>query len=274
VRIRPSNPPCPAAGFTLVELLIVVVLIGILASIALPSARHDRSDAVRSALKANVQAVGMLIEFKHQQTSNGSYPAALDGAWFASGSLPSHPDQMADVPLVEIVSVAGISHPADKLISPGSPGAYWYNAKNGYFRARVKAIGTAAETLAYYNDVNGSSAGGLAATTDSHATVGGGSSGGSGGSAASGSGSGSSSSGSGSSGSSSGSGSSGSSGGSGGRSGGSSGSSGGSGGSSGSGSGSGSSGSSGGSSGSGSGSGSGGSSGSGSGGGSSGRGGH
>ena len=197
-------------GFTLVELLIVVVLLGILASIALPSARRDRSEAVKSALKANVQNVGMVLEYHRQQTPNGAFPSAVDGGWFASGSLPGHPDQMAGVPLVETVRVVGVYHPSSKVIAPGSPGAYWYNVRTGAFRARVKAIGTSTETLAYYNEVNGSSASSLGATLDALSAVVAGGSSGSGSSGSSGSGSGSSGSGSGS-------GSSGSSGGSGGR---------------------------------------------------------
>jgi len=165
------NPSRSAAGFTLVELLIVVVLLGILATIALPSATRDRSEAVKSALKANVQGVGMLLEYRRQQTSDGSFPPAIDGSWFSSGSLPGHPDQMAGVPLAETVNSAGVTHPANKLITPGSTGAYWYNTKTGAFRARVKALDSNAETLEYYNQVNGSSAATLAATVDSRGTV-------------------------------------------------------------------------------------------------------
>ena len=171
------RPLTRITGFTLVELLIVVVLLGILSAIALPSARHDRSEAVKSALKANVNNVGMMLEYRRQQTSNGDFPAAILDDWFTCGYLPPHPDQMAGMLVLETVSSPGITHPTGKLIAPGVTGAYWYNTETGSFRARIKAVGTVAETLAYYNDVNASAAASLAATSDSRPPAGGGSSG-------------------------------------------------------------------------------------------------
>ena len=40
----------------------------------------------------------------------------------------------------------------------GSLDLYWYNSANGEVRVRVGVVGSEAETLAFYNAVNGTSA--------------------------------------------------------------------------------------------------------------------
>jgi general secretion pathway protein G len=63
-------------GFTLVELLIVVIILAILAAIAIPQFSSSTVDAQESALDSNLGALRSAIELYKAQ-HNGKYPAAV-----------------------------------------------------------------------------------------------------------------------------------------------------------------------------------------------------
>jgi type IV pilus assembly protein PilE len=75
------------AGFTLIELMITVAIIGILAAVALPSYKQYIVRANRSAAQAQM----MDIANREQQflLANRAYVAHDDALWTASYSLPT-----------------------------------------------------------------------------------------------------------------------------------------------------------------------------------------
>lgn len=63
-------------GFTLVELLIVIVVLGILSGIVLFGVARFRSDATNAACKADVATVNVAADAYDATT--GGYPASVD----------------------------------------------------------------------------------------------------------------------------------------------------------------------------------------------------
>lgn len=70
-----------ASGFTLVEILIVVIILGILAAIVIPQFTEASSDAKESSLRSNLQAVRSQLELYKVQ-HNDSYPLTANAGDF------------------------------------------------------------------------------------------------------------------------------------------------------------------------------------------------
>ena len=63
-------------GFTLIEVLLVVVIIGILSAVVIPRITYSQRNAKIAACNANVATLNSQIELYHSET--GNWPANLN----------------------------------------------------------------------------------------------------------------------------------------------------------------------------------------------------
>jgi len=106
-RLRPTGPTagtrvseqeCAAmrrknAGFTLVEILIVVVILGILAAIVVPQFTSASTEAVKGAIQSQLQTIESQVEL-FRVRNNGEYPDL--GTWTVNNGW----DEDADVGMI------------------------------------------------------------------------------------------------------------------------------------------------------------------------------
>ncbi len=98
------------SGFTLVELLIVVIILAVLASVAIPQFSSSTDDAKEAVLDATLSEMRNAIELYYHQ--HGEYPSAnLDGDGNAANSsaaflsqLTSYTDTNGDVATIRDVT--------------------------------------------------------------------------------------------------------------------------------------------------------------------------
>ena len=127
-------------GFTLVELLIVVVILGILAAIVVPQFSDASTDARFSSLYTNLSTMRGQIELYRLQ-HNGSYPAILtfatqltsktdaDGTVNAAGKYGPY---LQKVPNNPFTAPAGNDVTAT---AAAATKAWFYDAATGEFKA-------------------------------------------------------------------------------------------------------------------------------------------
>ncbi|MBT3199163.1 MAG: prepilin-type N-terminal cleavage/methylation domain-containing protein [Phycisphaerales bacterium] len=126
-------------GFTLVEILIVVIILGILAAIVVPQFTEASSDAKLSNLTTNLQAIRAQLEL-YRLHHNGVYPADVavglttktDSDGNAGGIYGPYMQQFPANPFVDDAAAA--------VLCDGAVGSGWsYTAATGSFSAATAA---------------------------------------------------------------------------------------------------------------------------------------
>jgi len=145
-------------GFTLVEILIVVIILGILAAIVIPQFTEASAEARVSNLMTNLQTIrSQLLLYKTQHIEN--YPADAAGEGHAefedemtsfsdvNGATSATPDvnhpfgpylQTVPVnPISGVNTVTVVQNGLTVFVAPAADGGWWFNTVTGEFRANL-----------------------------------------------------------------------------------------------------------------------------------------
>ncbi|MEK7315370.1 MAG: prepilin-type N-terminal cleavage/methylation domain-containing protein [Candidatus Eisenbacteria bacterium] len=115
------------SGFTLIELVIVIVILGILAAVAIPKYEDMREQARVATLKGQLGAIRSAIAIQYARNAlNGSatFPT-LDGTIFADGRVPKEPVNNSQA----VKATPGID----------DAGGWQYNSTTGIVKANLNA---------------------------------------------------------------------------------------------------------------------------------------
>ena len=137
-------------GFTLVEILIVVIILGILAAIVIPQFTQASTEARISNLKTNLQTIrSQLLLYKMQHDAE-AYPDAnfetqMTQYTDPQGGVSATPDATHTLgpylqaipinPVSNLNTVRVVTGAATAFAAPAAEGGWWFNSTTGEFRA-------------------------------------------------------------------------------------------------------------------------------------------
>lgn len=115
------------SGFTLIELVIVIVILGILAAVAIPKYEDMREQARVATLKGQLGSIRSAIAIQYARNAlngNATFPT-LDGTIFADGRVPKDPVNNSQA----VKTTPGID----------DAGGWQYNSTTGVVKANLNA---------------------------------------------------------------------------------------------------------------------------------------
>ncbi len=127
--VREATRQRGRAAFTLIEMLIVIVILGILAVVIIPQISSSTDDAKLSALRTNLNAMRNAVEIYYAQ-HNSIYPGAvLGGAASASEAFVQQLTRYTDV-AGNVATVKDATFKYGPYIKGGALGMNPFNNRN------------------------------------------------------------------------------------------------------------------------------------------------
>jgi prepilin-type N-terminal cleavage/methylation domain-containing protein len=146
---RPAGRSPARCGFTLAEILIVVIILGILAAIVLPQYKDVQRQACATNLAENLSKIRAHIQVYRNQ--HAGYPPGADFADQLTKATDFHGDvsatrdathhygpyieQMPANPVTGSRAIRVATTAAEMFTVPAADAGWWYNEVRGEFRA-------------------------------------------------------------------------------------------------------------------------------------------
>lgn len=153
-------------GFTLVEILIVVIILGILAAIVIPQFTQASTEAKVSNLRTNLQTIRSQLLLYKMQHDGEAYPGTdfvnqmiqytnpagtSQATSDATHNLGPYLQSIPVNPVSNSNAVRIVTGAATAFAAPAADAGWWFNDTTGEFRADLttSALHTTADGTAY-----------------------------------------------------------------------------------------------------------------------------
>lgn len=116
-------------GFTLIELVVVILILGIIGAVAAPKMLNTMATARTNAARENVQLIREAIDMYKSHDSNSKYPPA---ATFTTALQPYLKGQFPVCPIGQ-QTASVFASTANPLVVSGTADGWLYNETTGDF---------------------------------------------------------------------------------------------------------------------------------------------
>lgn len=149
-----------------IDLLIILMVVGVCGGgywyWQQQDKQSDKATAARSALARIREQIDIhkayqdALKYDEGDDTGGDYPQEVHQSWF-EGNVPKNPFASPDHAWIDFASAedGDALNPPDPVLHRPEQAMFWYNPKLGIIRARVALQFSDPQTVALYNEVNG-----------------------------------------------------------------------------------------------------------------------